>query len=290
MASDIYGPAIFLSGDDGEEWEQVADGPAYPDGGDRRLRQVWTLRENRGKLYAGVQDAGIFTSGDGGRSWRAGAGTQRARDARGVDAGGGGALLPCLSCSIMPIRIACGAASRRWASFAPTDGGASWIPKNRGVYWAHEVEEFKEIGHCVHGLAQDPGRSRARIYRQDHSGMYRSGDGGGDCGKRTKTDSRTSFGFPIVLDRASRYLFAVPLEADQYRLPVEGALKVVRSKDGGESWHSASDGLPAEHAYGGVLRGAMAVDNLEPGGIYMGTTSGTLHVSRDLGTPGRICR
>jgi len=69
VASEIYGPAIFLSAG-GDEWEQVADGPAYPDGDDRRLRQIWTLRENRGVLYAGVQDAGVFTSGDGGRSWR----------------------------------------------------------------------------------------------------------------------------------------------------------------------------------------------------------------------------
>ena len=112
--------------------------------------------------------------------------------------------------------------------------------------------------------------------------MYRSRDGG-ELWEKNENGLATAFGFPIVLDRASRYLFAVPLEADQYRLPVGGALQVVRSTDGGDSWHSASKGLPAEHAYGGVLRGAMAVDDLEPGGVYMGTTSGTLHVSRDLG-------
>ncbi|MYH54007.1 MAG: hypothetical protein F4139_13855 [Gemmatimonadetes bacterium] len=178
-----------------------------------------------------------------------------------------------------PNRMWCGISAV--GVFRTDDGGITWIPKNRGVYWAHEDEEFKEIGHCVHGLAQDPG-DPARIYRQDHSGMYRSRDGG-ESWEKNEAGLATSFGFPIVLDRASRYLFAVPLEADQYRLPVGGVLQVVRSTNGGDSWHSASEGLPAEHAYGGVLRGAMAVDNLPPGGVYMGTTSGTLHVSTDLG-------
>ncbi|MDE2763915.1 MAG: exo-alpha-sialidase [Gemmatimonadota bacterium] len=279
VASDIYGPAIFLS-PDGDEWEQVADGPAYPDGDDRRLRQIWTLRENRGKVYAGVQDAGVFTSGDGGRSWQPVPGLNEHETRGGWMPGAGG-----LCCHAFlfdrgnPDRMWCGISAV--GVFRTDDGGASWIPKNRGVYWAHEHEEFKEIGHCVHGLAQDPG-DPGRIYRQDHSGMYRSRDGG-ELWEKNENGLATAFGFPIVLDRASRYLFAVPLEADQYRLPVGGALKVVRSTDGGDSWHTASEGLPAEHAYGGVLRGAMAVDDLEPGGVYMGTTSGTLHVSRDLG-------
>ena len=279
VASDIYGPAIFLS-PDGEEWEQVTDGPSYPDGDDRRLRQIWTLRENRGTLYAGVQDAGVFTSGDGGRSWKPVPGLNDHETRGGWMPGAGG-----LCCHAFlfdhadPNRMWCGISAV--GVFRTDDGGATWIPKNRGVYWAHEDEEFKEIGHCVHGLAQDPG-DPARIYRQDHSGMYRSRDGA-ESWEKNEDGLATSFGFPIVLDRASRYLFAVPLEADQYRLPVGGALKVVRSTDGGDSWHSASEGLPAQHAYGGVLRGAMAVDNLEPGGVYMGTTSGTLHVSRDLG-------
>jgi len=112
--------------------------------------------------------------------------------------------------------------------------------------------------------------------------MYRSRDGG-ESWERNERGLDSGFGFPIVLDAPSRFLFAVPLEADQYRLPVGGALQVVRSTDDGDSWHSASAGLPATHAYGGVLRGAMAVDNLDPGGVYLGTTSGTLHVSRDLG-------
>lgn len=279
VASDIYGPAIFLS-EDGEEWEQVADGPAYPDGDDRRLRQIWTLRENRGTVYAGVQDAGLFTSGDGGRSWEPVPGLNDHETRGGWMPGAGG-----LCCHAVlfdhtnPDRVWCGISAV--GVFRTDDGGATWIPRNRGVYWAHEDEEFKEIGHCVHAMAQDPD-DPDRIFRQDHSGMYRSGDGAESWAKNER-GLPSGFGFPIVMDDSTRYLFAVPLEADQYRLPAGGAIQVFRSTDRGDSWHSASAGLPSEHSYGGVLRGAMAVDNLIPGGVYMGTTSGTLHVSRDLG-------
>ena len=152
VASDIYGPGIFLSGD-GEEWEQVADGPAYPDGDDRRLRQVWTLRENRGTVYAGVQDAGLFTSGDGGRSWEPVPGLNDHETRSGWMPGAGG-----LCCHAVlfdhknPDRVWCGISAV--GVFRTDDGGTTWIPRNRGVYWAHEDEEFKEIGHCVHGMAQ----------------------------------------------------------------------------------------------------------------------------------------
>ena len=188
-----------------EEWEQVADGPAYPDGDDRGLRQIWTLRENRGTLYAGVhvQDAGMFTSGDGGRSWRPVPGLNEHETRAGWMPGAGG-----LCCHAFlfdhndPNRMWCGISAV--GVFRTDDGGATWVPKNRGVYWAHEDEEFKEIGHCVHGLAQDPDVPE-RIYRQDHSGMYRSDDGG-EAWKRTRWlegwDAPVSEGDTVVFMQA----------------------------------------------------------------------------------------
>ena len=279
VASDIYGPAIILS-EDGREWEQVADGPAYPDGGDKRLRQIWTLREDRGTVYAGVQDAGLFTSDDGGRSWRPvpGLNDHPTRSAWMPGAGG-------LCCHALlfdpanPRRIWCGISAA--GVFRSDDGGTTWAPKNLGVPTAFESKEHKGVGFCVHGLAQEPGDPN-RIYRQDHLGMFRSLDGAENW-ERNEEGLETAFGFPVAIDRASGFLFAVPLEADQYRVPADGALRVFRSTDRGDSWHSASAGLPAANAYGTVLRGAMAVDDMEPGGVYFGTTSGTLHASADLG-------
>ena len=279
VASDVYGPALHVSSD-GERWEQMKSGPAYPDGSDRRLRQVWTLRENRGTIYAGVQDAGLFTSTDGGESWDAVPGLNEHESRAAWMPGAGG-----LCCHALlfdrtdPDRIWCGISAV--GVFRTDDGGVTWTPRNRGVPTALEDERHKGIGTCVHALAQDPD-DPAVIYRQDHLGMFRSADGA-DTWVRNEKGLATAFGFPIVIDRSTKALFAVPLEADQYRVPAGGALQVFRSTDAGGSWHSASMGLPEANAFGIVLRGAMAVDNLDPGGVYFGTTSGSLHASSDLG-------
>ena len=289
-ASHVYGPALHLSkGADGsldadapdaQAWEQVPRGPFYPDGGERRLRQVWTLAENRGVLYAGVQDAGLFRSDDGGRSWEPVSGLNEHETREGWLPGAGG-----LCCHVVlfsasdPERMWCGISAV--GVFRTDDGGATWIPKNRGVTTVLEDKKHKEIGRCVHGLAQDPADPN-RIYRQDHSGMYRTLDGG-DSWERNEDGLPSGFGFPIAVDDGGKALFAAPQESDEHRVPAGGVLQVFRSTDGGDSWRPASRGLPDHHAYGTVLRGAMAVDSLDPAGVYFGTTSGSVHVSRDLG-------
>lgn len=285
VASDIFGPAVHVTGGNGDavpngRWEQLPAGPQYEADGKSRFVQIWTLKENRGTVYAGVQDAGLFASADFGASWEpvTALNEHASREAWVPGAGG-------LCCHALlfdrdnPDRMWCGISAV--GVFRTDDGGATWTPKNRGVPAALEDKRHKGIGTCVHGLAQDPDDPN-RIFRQDHLGMFRSGDGA-ETWERNEQGLDCAFGFPIVLDAASRYLFAVPLESDQHRVPAGGALRVMRSADGGDSWHSASAGLPAADAYGTVLRGAMAVDNLEPGGVYMGTTSGTLHVTDDLG-------
>jgi len=279
VASDIYGPALHVSAD-GQNWEQLPSGPVYPDGGDRRLREIWTLRENRGVIYAGVQDAGLFTSIDGGESWRGvEALNEHATRPAWMPGAGGLCCHALLFDDTNTDRMWCGISAV--GVFRTDDGGATWVPKNAGVPVALEDEHHKGIGTCVHALAQDPD-DPDRIFRQDHLGMFRSGNGAENW-ERNENGLAAAFGFPIVIDRSTKSLFAVPLEADQYRVPVGGALQVYRSTDGGDSWHSASAGLPATDSWGTVLRGAMAVDNLEPGGVYFGTTSGSLHTSSDLG-------
>ncbi len=281
VASDVYGPALHVSDRCGSEasWEQLPKGPEYGGAEGRRLAQIWTVKEHAGTLYAGVQDAGLFSSPDFGASWTpvAGLNDHPTREAWMPGAGG----LCCHAVLFAPD------SSRMWCGisavgvFRSDDGGATWTPRNGGVPPALEDERHKGIGTCVHALAQDPANPD-RLYRQDHVGMFRSRDGG-DSWERNEKGLATAFGFPVLRDPVSGFLYCAPQEGDQHRVPAGGALTVMRSSDDGDSWHSASSGLPRANAYGTVLRHALAGDGLDPGGLYVGTTSGTLHASRDLG-------
>ena len=278
-ASDVYGCAIHKSADL-KEWRQVAKGPEYPKGGKRKLNQIWKLVVHDSACYAGVDEAGLFRSSDGGETWAplAGLNEHRTREAWCPGAGG----LCAHSILIDPAdpkRIWCGISAV--GVFRSDDGGESWQAKNEGVPVILEDKEFKEIGFCVHALAQDPDNAE-RIFRQDHRGMFRTADGG-DRWERIENGLASGFGFPLVMDRRTRALFAVPLESDEYRMPKDGKLRVYRSTDGGDSWQALSKGLPQEHAYAGVLRAAVDVDHLDPCGVYMGTTSGDVYVTADAG-------
>ena len=279
VASDIYGPALQVS-EDGETWTQIESGPSYPDGGAPKLRQIWTLEEHGDAIYAGVQDAGLFVSRDGAASWDPVPGLNEHETRSGWVPGAGGMCAHALLFDDNdPNRMWVGISAV--GVFRTDDGGATWIPKNEGVKTVLEDVTHKEIGRCVHGLAQDPDDPDL-IYRQDHSGMYRTSDGG-DHWERNESGLPAAFGFPISIDRASKTLFVAPQQSDQFRIPVDNRLQVYRSTDGGDSWHGASNGLPDANTFGTVLRGAMSVDNQTPGGVYFGTTSGGVYATADLG-------
>jgi photosystem II stability/assembly factor-like uncharacterized protein len=81
------------------------------------------------------------------------------------------------------------------------------------------------------------------------------------------------------MDRPSGAVFVVPLDGDNFRMPLGGQLAVYRSRNG-KNWQATTNGLPAD-SFTSVLRGAMAAD--QQSGIYFGTSSGSLYGSRDLG-------
>ena len=60
-ASQVYGAALHASADL-KAWRQVGKGPMYPEGGDRKLNSIWTLRTGEKRHYAGVDVAGLFAS------------------------------------------------------------------------------------------------------------------------------------------------------------------------------------------------------------------------------------
>ncbi len=279
IASNVYGAAIHVS-DDGKSWRQVAEGPAYTQESGRKLNQIWTLVQAGSTLYAGVDQAGIFQSNDRGESWRPMPGLNDHSTRSAWQPGFGGLCAhTILADPKNPKRSWCGISAV--GVFRSDDGGATWSPKNSGVPAILEDKDWKDIGCCVHALASDP-TDAMTIYRQDHLGMFRTRNGG-DSWERIENGLPSRFGFPLAIDRRTRALFAVPLESDERRLPVEGKLRVYRSRNGGDSWEPLSRGLPQKDSYGTVLRSALATDSLEPCGIVFGTTAGTVHASDDGG-------
>lgn len=75
----------------------------------------------------------------------------------------------------------------------------------------------------------------------------------------------------------------VPIKSDSEHFPLDGKLRVYRSRSGGHEWEELSRGLPENNCYVNVLRDAMTVDSLDSCGIYFGTTGGQVYVSPDSG-------
>jgi hypothetical protein len=75
----------------------------------------------------------------------------------------------------------------------------------------------------------------------------------------------------------------VPIKSDSEHYPLNGKLRVYRSRTGGNEWEELADGLPERDCYVNVLRDAMAVDSVDDCGIYFGTTGGQVYVSPDGG-------
>lgn len=92
------------------------------------------------------------------------------------------------------------------------------------------------------------------------------------------------FGFPIAVhSQEPQTVYVLPIDPEKGRVPPEGKLRVYRSRDGGRSWQALTKGLPQKHCYVSVLRDAMAVDTMDPCGVYFGTTGGQVYASADGG-------
>ena len=284
VGSYVYGPCIHTSKDMGKSWRQIEHGPKYNSGSNHKLNTIWCvvpgLRDDPDTLYAGVDEAGLFRSNDGGFHWQELKGLSEHKTREEWTPGAGG--LCCHSVLIDPNNR-----ERLWVGisavgvFRTDDGGKTWDTKNNGLTIIVESEKSKEIGSCVHRLLLDP-RNPDHLYQQNHRGVFRSTDGA-DSWERIEKGLSTNFGFPMVMHpEKSNILFIIPQESDEYRFPKNGKLTVFRTTDSGSSWHPLNDGLP-ENSYAGVLRQAMAVDGCRECGVYFGTSGGQLYYSRDNG-------
>ena len=260
---------------------QWYDGTPHP----WEFARVWHLEPSLtdpDTVYAGVQDAALFRSTDGGQTW------QELPGLRGHESGaatGSRAPAACActrSCSIRRnpnrIFIAISAAG----AFRTDDGGETWRPINRGLKSQGIPDPDAEVGHCVHRIAMH--RSRPDVlFMQKHWDVMRSDDAG-DSWREVSGNLPTDFGFPIdVHAHEPETIYVVPIKSDSEHFPPDGKLRVYRSRTGGNEWEALTNGLPQRDCYVNVLRDAMAVDSLDRCGIYFGTTGGQVYASADAG-------
>lgn len=294
QSSDWFGQVIQRSDDGGASWNAVGNdftysGDAgthlYYDGTSKpwAFKRVWHLEPSAtdaDTVYAGVEDAALFRSTDGGLTWNELPALREQQGAAWMPGAGGLCLHTILVDPTNPQRmyVAISAAG----AFRSDDGGASWRPINRGLHSQYIPDPEAEIGHCVHRIALHPARPDT-LFMQKHWDVMRSDDAGGHW-REVSGNLPSDFGFAMAVHAHDPdTVYVVPILSDSEHYPPEGKLRVYRSKDGGGAWEALTHGLPQEHCYVNILRGAMAVDRLPDCGVYFGTTGGQVYVSADGG-------
>ncbi len=259
---------------------QFYDGTQHP----WEFKRVWHLEPSLtdpDTAYAGIEDAALFRTVDGGHSWQELSGLRGHGTGPRWQPGAGGM---CLHTIVLDptdpqrIFIAISAAG----AFRTDDGGKTWKPINRGLRSQFLPDQDAEVGHCVHRIAQHGSQPNV-LFMQKHWDVMRSDDAG-DNWHEVSGNLPTDFGFVIDVNaHEPETIYVVPIKSDSEHYPLKGRLRVYRSKSGGNEWEPLTKGLPQRNCYVNVLRDSMTVDKLEPCGVYFGTTGGQVYGSADGG-------
>jgi len=284
---DLMGPDGMPNGKSNEfRYEGTVGTHKWYDGTQHpwEFKRIWHLEPSLTDpdlVYAGAEDAALFHSRDGGKSWQEFAGLRGTKGALWQPGAGGMAVHTIIIDPQNPRRIYVAISAA--GAFRTDDGGLTWKPINRGLKSQYELPDpDAEVGHCVHRIALHPSRPDV-LYMQKHWDIMRS-ENAGDQWSEVSGNLPTDFGFPIdVHAHEPETIYVVPITSDSLHYPPDGKLRVYRSKSGGNEWEPLTKGLPQQDCYVNVLRDAMAVDTLDTCGVYFGTTGGQVYCSPDGG-------
>lgn len=282
----VWGVHIHRSRDAGQTWEILPDVPRLqgpPPSSD--LKAIWYLSpghaDEPNSIFAGVEPAAFFASHDSGLSWESVAGLNEHATRNTWQPAKGGLALHSIYVNPRDAKRIVAAVSAGGA-YRTDDAGVTWRPINRGVRADYLADRRPEAGHCVHRIVMHPTRPD-RLYQQSHCGTYRSDDGGDEWIEITD-GLPSDFGYAVATPlRDPDTVYVIPQESSHLRTTVGGALRVYRSRNAGGDWQPLTRGLPQENVYVTVLREAIDTDELDPAGVYFGTSSGHLFASRDGG-------
>ena len=294
QSSSWFGQVMQRSDDGGATWSIVGNDFAYDGDPGTHLwydgtphpwafARVWHLEPSLtdpDTVYAGVEDAALFRSTDAGATWKELPGLRDCSGSLWQPGAGGMCLHTILLDPADPARIFVAISSA--GAFRSDDAGATWRPINRGLVSEQIPDPKAEVGHCVHNLAMHPSRPDV-LFMQKHWDVMRSDDAG-DSWREVSGNLPSDFGFPIAVHaHEPETIYVVPIKSDSEHFPPDGKLRVYRSRSGGNEWEALTNGLPQRDCYVNVLRDAMAVDTLDPCGVYFGTSGGQVYASPDGG-------
>lgn len=303
LALGHFGAHLHRSRDAGTTWQEVA-APRFPEGAvvpqrmpegpvegenptkPASLSEIWALETAGtlpGELWAGTIPGALFHSADGGDSWRLVEPLWN-RPERMQWFGGGkddsGVHSICvhpLDPRVVRISISCGGV---WETL---DGGDTWRVIGHGLR-----AEYLPPDQAYEPNAQDPHRMVAcpaapdGMWIQHHNGVFRSTDGG-RLWTELHTPNPSVFGFAVAVHpRDPNTAWLAPAKKDEFRYPVDAAVVVSKTTDGGETFEVKRQGLPQNDAYDIVYRHALDVDATGDR-LAMGSSTGSLWVSEDGG-------
>jgi hypothetical protein len=286
--SEHWGPTVTWSDDLGSTWHETENGAIrFPSDTETTLTRVWQLQPDAPArpdvVWAGCEPISLWRSDDGGVSFELVRGLWDHPHRKEWMPGYGGAaahtVLPDPQTSRVLVAISAGGV------YVSDDGGASWRAGNRGIAASFMPDPDPEFGQCVHKVAVDA--DGARLYAQNHHGVYRSDDGA-ESWTSIADGLPSDFGFPVLAHpRTPGTAWVVPLQADVVRVPPGGRLRAYRTRDAGASWDELGNGLP-DGCWVSLLRDAACLDAADPVGVYLGTRDGCVYASADEGDSFRL--